>query len=199
MGRARQAARLELVERDHVLRAWAGELDVVRVATPSALIEVDSHEWHVGEVEEAADAVVVVALGFPRDLARPISRGFAARAHREEARQAAAREALQGLAFLWDEEIPTAPPAPAPTPMFHLDYYLYPPHHEVLRAWMARTWSSRGHRKKETRSKAVTFDYVDWTPPEWTNDLCVVRAASRQLTPLVFGPDERGGEVHPIP
>lgn len=181
-------ARLELVERDRVLRSWYGELAPVPVPAPELLRDFGSHEWVACVIpgEPWSDVEVAVVVGFPADPQRPLARGFAARSSRRAAVEAASREALQGLAFLWDEPVPECAPAPAPTPIFHLDYYLYPRHHQEIRRWLA---AEHGRHPKLwiPATPAAKIRFVDLTHPALAGQLAVAQAGSDAALPLVFG------------
>lgn len=198
-------AGFELTERDRVLRSWYGELPVVGVQVPDALAAFSTHEWRACRIPDdmrgGADVEVAAVVGFPSRPELPLARGFAGAASLDEALEAAAREALQGLAFVWDEPVPSSPPSSVPSPMFHLDYYLYPAHHTHLARWL--DGEHRRHRaaprvREETR-------FVDLTPTCLRGALHVSRAVRDDARVLVFGdvacrpPGLPGSHVHPIP
>lgn len=196
-----QRARFELIERDRVLRSWYGELAPAPARVPASLERFATHEWCASRLAEPRDGDVEVAaiLGFPRDPGGSLARGFAARASLEEALEAAALEALQGLAFLWEEPLPAAAPAPSPTPMFHLDYYLWPAHHAHLRRWL-----SGGHAGAPSEEPSDEVRYEDLTPPA-LGGLRVARALRPSARPLLFGDAPAslaaglpGSHIHPI-
>lgn len=202
-----ERALLELVERDRVLGSWYGELELSPAEAPAMLDRFLTHEWRCALVERPAAAVeevsVAIVVGFPREASRPLARGFAARRSVADALGAAALEAVQGLAFLWDEAIPSAAPELSPTPMFHLDHYLVPATHPVLRGWL----DGAHHGVASSSASAGPFTFVDLTPPGSCAGVRVARAISPTARPLVFGepdaaraaglPAER--RVHPIP
>lgn len=198
---AREAALLELIERDRVLGSWYGELPLRPAALPERLRPFVSHEWVVRRVDDPAgvepDITAVVVVGFPRRSTAPLARGFAAGRSLAEASEAAAREALQNLAFLWDEPVPMRAPEAAPTPLFHLDYYLVPAHHEALRAWLD---GEAGARRRAPARSATR--YLDLTPPSLSGRARVVRALATSTRPLVFGaapaPVAPSRRVHPV-
>lgn len=197
-------ARNELVERDRILRSWYGELPVVEVAPPAILRDFETHHWRACCVPDddalTRDVHVVAVVGLPRGAELPLARGFAAAESLEGALDAAAREALQGLAFVWGEPLPESV-APAPTPIFHLDYYLVPSNHGHVVEWL-----DGRHRSGErpARSRAP-IRYVDLTPEPLRGRLSVARAVRDDARPLEFGwpacrsPGLPGSEVHPIP
>ena len=200
-------ARFELIERDRVLRSWYGELAPLPARVPASLERFVTHEWCACSVPEsgAADAGVAVAaiIGFPREAGGSLARGFAARASLDEALEAAAVEALQGLAFLWEEALPAEVPEASPTPMFHLDYYLWPAHHAHLRRWLSGAHTRGGPRSE--RSEGDETRYEDLTPPGF-GGLRVARALRPSARPLVFGDAPPslaaglpGSHIHPIP
>ncbi len=195
-------AALELAERDRVLRAWYGELPVAPAAPPALLAPFDTHEWRACAIAEEGDAAEVAAvIGFPRRPELPLARGFGAAASLGAALEAAAREAVQNLAFLWDEPVPAAAPESAPRPMFHLDYYLYPGHHAHLARWL----DGAHHRPSPRAPRRGEPRFVDLTPASLRGKLSVARAVSDGARPLVFGevacppPGLPGSHVHPIP
>ena len=198
-----ERAALELAERDRVLRAWHGELTPDAVGPPDDVIAIESHDWEaclLGGPTWLPEVCVAVVIGFPRRPDLPLARGFAARRDPNAAVVAAGAEALQGLAFLWHEAPVDAPPEPAPTPIFHLDYYLYPPHHARLRAWLRGEHVGRVHRSS-VEGGAVSF--VDLTPAHLDGRVRVARAVCVGAESLEFGvgadtlPEEL--RVHPIP
>jgi hypothetical protein len=187
LGWAKERARLELVERDRLLRAWYGELDPVAIAIDAADVPVTtSYTWRAVTVPEAGGGGddVVMAVGVPLRDDAPLLRGCAARVGRRPALLAALAEALQGLAFLWGEPVPDVAPTPMPTPMFHLDYYLWPGSRAALLDWLERGHGRFG-RPPSRRAEAAWF--VDLTPAELGGELRVVRALARGRAALVFG------------
>jgi hypothetical protein len=188
-------AHYELVERDRTLGAWYGELAMVAAPLPGCLTPLVTHEWIARTIPGDADVEVAVVFGFPRDPGIPLARGFAGAATTEGALTAAAMEAIQTLAFLWGEPVPAEPPALSPTPLFHLDYYLWPGNHDALREWLeAKPASAPGGVSDAT-------SYVDLTPPG-CESLRVARAVRSSARELVFGeplvPLPPSRQVHPI-
>lgn len=203
-------ARFELAERDRVLGSWYGELALVPAETPASLRALEStHTWLARLVRAAhddadADVEVAIVVGFPRSPELPLARGFAGRGSRSEAIEAAAAEAWQSLAFVWGEPLPAAPPSLAPTPLFHLDYYLWPPHHASLRAWL----DASAIATVESRDRGADATcYVDLTPSSFRPSLHVARAVRRSARELIFGEAPAhlrarlplARHVHPIP
>lgn len=181
----------ELAERDRTLGAWYGELPLFAAKLPAWLAAFDStHDWIARAIPPApgsrADADIEVALvfGFPREPGIPLTRGFAGGASRERAIDAAAMEAVQSLAFVWGEPLPAEPPPLAPTPLFHLDYYLWPAHHDQLREWLTSTAIT-------SRAAGATEDdetrFIDLTPAAFGDGLRVARAVRGSARALVFG------------
>jgi ribosomal protein S12 methylthiotransferase accessory factor YcaO len=192
---ARDAARLELIERDRVLAAWYGELTPRRVAfEPAAIFAGIREHYELGayafdfDVDARAKTSPRVrgVFAFPRDPKNPLSYGFGAGLTATDALASAARECVQRLAFLWGEQITFEEPSFAPTPEFHQEFFLRPCMHSVLHAWLSgdharepvllsRPPSQRGHR------------FVDLTPRELSTRVAVVRALPSSELPLVFG------------
>jgi len=205
----------ELVERDRVMRAWLGETIPVPIgndAESSILSGTRSYEWrtYLFPNPEApaigGDLEVVGVFGFPAVAGRPLVSGYGARADRAEAVNAAQKEALQLLAFLWGEPLPDRAPDPLPAPMTHLETYQMPDRHPVLRRWL-----DEGHAAHYVRSSASDADtdrslrFADLTPPWLHGQLHVARALCPAAIPLIVGlspllahlpPELR---IHPIP
>lgn len=204
-----ERAEQELLERDHVLLAWLGEScprDLLLAVRETPLRDSTSYfDWEAHEFPAPPSAPrgsTIGLFGFPR-ADGPLVFGYARRATPADALEAATREALQSLAFLWGEPLPAAPPAPAPTPTAHLDAYQFPARRGILRRWLdgAHVAYLRGNAE---RAAAIT-EYADLTPPWLKGRVHVVRALSGSTIPLTFGasptfahlpPELR---VHPIP
>jgi hypothetical protein len=189
--RAARRAQLELIERDRVLRSWYGGarpriLRGVR-AWPGSLerhydLEVCCFEEGIDREEGGVQVVGIIA--FPRDPSVPLSMGFGARDSLEEALDAAVAELLQQIAFGWGEPVPSVPPQAVPSPEFHLDFYAYPPHSELLAAWLAGAHEGMGPALPRA---AGEFRFIDITPTWMGRGLRVVRATHPAAIPLVFG------------
>lgn len=203
-------ARCELVERDRTLGAWYGELSLVEMQRPACLTAFDvTHDWIARSVPAARGDVdshiaVAVVVGFPREPGIPLARGFAGAGSLEAAVTAAAGEAIQSLAFLWGEPVPAEAPALTPTPLFHLDYYLWPGNHESLREWLEPS-APRAPPSRTTIDDQTRF--VDLTPSVFGETLRVARAVRTSARELIFGEPPaqlrsmlpRSRHVHPIP
>jgi hypothetical protein len=184
-------ARYELAERDRTLGAWYGELPLVAAQLPSSVAAFDAtHDWIARTIPPApgsrvdTDIEVAVVLGFPREPGIPLARGFAGHASREGAVEAAAMEAVQSLAFVWGEPLPSEPPQLTPTPLFHLDYYLWPGHHDHLREWVTSKPSTAPARGATSDDET---QFIDLTPATFGDSLRVVRAVRGSARALVFG------------
>lgn len=202
-----EAARLELIERDRVLRAWIGELDVAEIASPGWLEATGAHDWRTVLVEPGGDAEsVAITIGFPTAPDVPLARGYAARLDPICAVEASAAEALQSLAFCWGEEIPREEPPLAPTALFHLDYWLRPEVHDHLRRWL--DGEHRAHHAGSRRWEGTRRDGMRWADlrPSAGDRWRVARALDTTRLPLWFGllPPTLGShlpahlQIHPI-
>ncbi|HTJ85224.1 MAG TPA: YcaO-like family protein [Polyangiaceae bacterium] len=198
---AAERAWSELVERDALLRSWRGETKPEPLDVPTRLLPATrSYEWVARSIASPLDGPssprVVAVFGLPLHDRAPLLRGYAARETESEALAAALTEAIQGLAFLWDEPIPDCAPTPEPNPMFHLDHYLWPGSHRALRAWLS---GSRGGGAPSTVPIAPTF--VDLTPEPLRGRVAVVKAVAHGHVELAFGVGGegcRGVSPHPI-
>lgn len=203
----------ELVERDRVMRAWLGETVPVRIdgeIDPASLSGTRAYDWraYLFPAPEATalggDIEVVGVFGFPRSADRPLVFGYGARAIRADAAAAAQREALQLLAFLWDEPLPDRLPDPLPAPMTHLETYQVRERREVLRRWLDEGHAA--HRRPRPALDADgTIRFADLTPAWLDGRLHVAKALCPAAIPLIVGlsphlahlPSEL--RIHPIP
>lgn len=186
----------ELCERDRVLRAWYGETLPYPVAARvegSALAEARSYAWEAhGFPAAASDAwsgglVAVGVFGFPTHPEAPLVLGYAARPTEALAIAAAQREALQQLAFLWGETIPSSEPAVGPSALHHLERTLWPGQHAVLRRWLAGGHRDLGGRAAGAPRLSASVGFVDLTPAWLGGDLRVAKAVCPAAAPLAFG------------
>lgn len=188
---ASEAAFLELVERDRVLRSWYGALAPVRFREPELgpLARLESqYRFDVFEFpEDGSDLSVVAVFGFPRAAGAPLIRGAGAGRSRGAAENRAIRECLQSVGFLWGEEVPAVEPAFATTADYHQEYYLWPESLPRLRRWLdgerrdVRAFSST----LAVRSSGRRF--ADLSPPHLAGRLHVLKALPDGELPLVFG------------
>lgn len=205
-----RAAWLEAIERDRVLRAWylSGQAPPAVVEAPTRLRVLSSHEVQVHRFEDPDDPCQNVEVWgvflFPRADREPFCCGFGAGATSVEALRKAEIECVQRLGFLQGEALPDAPPTPTPTPEFHLDFFLYPPHHARIRRWLCEGLPpARVEGGRPTRMPMPHF--ADLTPPSLRGRASVARAVDPGRMPLGFGeghpwildadPDAR---THPI-
>ncbi|HEY6559486.1 MAG TPA: YcaO-like family protein [Polyangiaceae bacterium] len=208
-------AEWELVERDRVLRSWQGEsTPLASGVTPDALsaslfdvYEFQSHLFPPAHAEVGSPHVVVAGVfGFPKQASAPLIFGFAGRATAADALDAASRECVQRLGFLWGETIPVTDPPFAPTAEFHQEYFLWPRQHDKLRSWLAHGRPRQAARPFEVAQRACGERcFADLTPALLRGKLAVMKALPLGELPLVFGESERAtsgvprSDFHPIP
>jgi ribosomal protein S12 methylthiotransferase accessory factor YcaO len=192
--RACNAAELELAERDRVLRAWLGETEPQRLPIDlqaSPLSRTRSYEWSAylfpAPVSDgfSPSAVTVGVFGFPFRPAAPFVLGYGARDTVKSALESATREAVQLLAFLWDEPICELTPEPAPTPMCHLETLQCRDRQALVRRWLGGAHRRYRLATREPLDPAVRF--VDITPTWLEGRLHVAKALSDAALPLAFG------------
>jgi hypothetical protein len=199
------AALCELVERDRVLRSFRGEFAPRPVAaTDRKLTRALSSQYEIAAYEfgprRKTQHTAAGLFLFPRKLTDPLAFGFAAALNAEAALARATAEALQRLAFLWGEEIPTSAPMPAPSPDYHQEHYLFPPHQQLLRAWLAGHWPKRRPRARaSTAFDGEHASFVDLTPRELQHALSVAKAASPRARVLRFGASRPQPRTPPHP
>ena len=197
--RAVDRAIAELAERDRVLRAWLGETTPVPIPLTgfAAVLErATDHAFRAASFPAppgpcfSSSLEVAGVFGLPWSPTAPLVVGYAARATLEDALEAAARESLQQLAFLTGETIPDAPPPLGPSPLHHLEHWLYPGHRWILEAWL-----DEGHAGLELGAAlphpGAAVRIVDLTRRDLgdrpSGSIAVVKALSRGAVPLVFG------------
>jgi hypothetical protein len=207
-------AEQELIERDRVMRAWLG--DTVPRPFPfdlsaSPLSRTRSYRWRAYAFPDsdrsplAPDVHVVGMFGFPVREGVPLVFGYAARSKPDAAVEAAMREAVQLLAFLWGEDVPQAAPALTPTPLYHLETFQCRSRHEVLSRWL-----EEGHRRYRRDAanpppRSTQVDFVDLTPGWLAGRFRVAKALCDAAIPLTFGQSPMTAHlpedlrVHPIP
>jgi hypothetical protein len=204
-----QAALAELVERDRVLRSFAGELPPTRIdCSPGVLADAAAPHYEIQAFELGSDDgtsplrfQTAMLFLLPRSPQLPLVFGFGSAQQREAALNKAEREALQRLAFVWGEPLPQAPVSPSPTPEYHHDFYLCPANHVHLRAWL------EGRRRSSHRAQArACFDgagarFLDLTPPALQGKLAVAKAISPSARRLRFGQPAYPPDAlpHPVP
>lgn len=139
--KAARSAALELIERDRILRSWYEGVPISEIY----FVEGTSTSIYVSQLEPyyrlkayliGKGTPVVGFFGFPKKTEWPLLLGFGASEDPWGALGHAQREALQRLAFLWGESIPSDCPSASPSPDYHLEYYLYPSHIEKITQWL---------------------------------------------------------------
>lgn len=200
----------ELIERDRVLRAWHGET-VPRSLTfaEHPLLTTRSYDWRAVELVApqgdgaGKDVVVVGVFGLPKTDGAPFALGFGARPTERDALEAAAREALQFLAFMWGEAPLDANPNAEPTAMRHLDEFQVRGKHEVIRHWLEEGHAA--YHRDRPRRPLGTARFVDLTPSWMDGGLRVAKALCDGAEVLTFGESPSSAHlpqnlrIHPIP
>ncbi len=202
-GAARRAL-WELVERDRVLRSWYGKIRPRRLefsAAEAGLGLARSYRWLAYSFPETEDGTefsrdthVAGVFGFPRGAGAPFVCGYGARDDSPSALDAAVRETLQLLGFLWGEPPPERLPDPAPTPMGHLERLQWPGQQELVRRWLegahmpyGAAAGDHGTRSRPQGPGASDIAFVDLTPSWLGSGLRVAKAICQAAAPLAFG------------
>ena len=192
-GSACERAYFELVERDRVLRAWYGETRPVPMKLPpgTSFDRLQSYDVLASLFPAAPgvtlglDVAVVGVFGFPKREGLPLLLGYGARKTQSDALEAAIRESLQALGFLWGESLPSERPELGPSPGAHVEAMLYPPQHDRLRSWLrdGHERFAAGCPGNQPRGEVVFNDLT----PSWLRGLFVAKASCPQARPLAFG------------
>lgn len=188
-------AKAELVERDRVLRSWAGATRPVSIpfAREHVLLgQRQSYTWSAfafpvepGTFGEELEVVGVFA--FPHRDELPVAVGYCAKRQLADALTGALREATQMLSFLWGESVPTAVPALAPTAMFHLDALQVPERRVLLQRWLGGAHVAYRMRAEQKHGAAPAVRYVDLTPSWMAGECRIAKAMCDGAMPLTFG------------
>lgn len=187
-GFAANRARLELIERDRVLRSWYGEILPRKAEIEPSLVPValrSHYDVRASVFGDSDGAVVCGVFALPRNGA-PLSFGFAARPTAREAVASAALECLQRIGFLFGETSVDEEPDAAPTPDFHQDYFLTSDGNRRVQQWLAGNHQGL-HAFAPPRVRGSRRSYVDMTPDWFRSGLSVVRAVPDDEVPLWFG------------
>jgi hypothetical protein len=186
---ARRSAELELVERDRLIRSWYGEVgvqEISRLALPVYPAEfARKYDFSVFQFESLESIEVVGAFGFPRTTELPLLFGFGAGGSVSDALKRAVREIDQRMGFLMEEPLPPTCPEIALSPAFNQDYFLYPPHHRLIRDWL-----DGKHFTREPIGPQADLSLTEWidiTPMQWSEKLRVIKSINATLAPLTFG------------
>ncbi|MEO5969906.1 MAG: YcaO-like family protein [Bdellovibrionia bacterium] len=185
--KACHAAALELKERHALLTSWYGNLPPQLLGTPSEFagspltnIYDIRHYWFKGS------RPVVGVFGFPKKKDHPLFFGFGAHETLEGATQHAVQETYQRLGFTWGEEVLSEVPEAAPTPLYHLNYYLCPEKVGLIQRWLVGNLPDRKiSRLKSQPTREIRF--VDLTPEGLVGKCAVVKAICDDYMPLSFG------------
>lgn len=185
------SARLELAERDAVLRCWYGcgaptrqPLGDQVPANLRALFDFEAVSFHTAR-RGPFQPLVAGVFAFPKQPDGPIAYGFSARFTLDGALRDATRECLQSLGFLWGEALPEREPELQTAPAYHQEYYLHSRHHDRLRRWLDGAHADL-RAEPDTGLGAVSA-YVDLTPPHLRGRIAVAKALADFELPLTFG------------
>lgn len=183
---AMKNAKMELIERDVILRSWLGG------HSPTVIENSDEqnekvlkklsplYNWkHYSFTDVGSEAQVTATFGFPKKLRHPLIYGFGADEKKAGAIKKSTHECLQRLAFLWGEKIPQTLPPFSLGPLYHQEYYLYPGSHPKLINWL--------EKKKSVPVERVSshFTFLDLSPQK--ANAYLIKAISSEHLDLYFG------------
>jgi hypothetical protein len=190
-GLAVNNAAFELIERELILRSWAGKGVPQQIEDRqlmdglqglSELYKIDAYSFgSLGWKEAGKEVFVRGFFLFPLVKDIPLCYGFGASDNKEQALMKAKDECLQRLGFLWGEEIPKQEPEFAPNPQYHQEYYLYPEHHKKLKNWLL------GKRTVSVKAGLEQISIQLYKFDRNNEPTHLVYATSEQVLPLAFG------------
>lgn len=204
---ASASAFLELVERDRILRSWFGGAAPVECTKYTGTIEeLSEYESKAYSFEDRYDADSVFVIGvflFPKK-SFPLVFGFGAALDKLEAFRKAEREALQRVAFLFDQEADKNCEF-TPDPLYHQEFFLRPENRHLIEDWLSGRFCGVC-KLRESRQKYSDQIFTDITPSHLKGKTWVVKGYTKARIPLIFGKgyDEffdgipRDLAIHPI-
>ncbi|SMF73214.1 YcaO-like family protein [Pseudobacteriovorax antillogorgiicola] len=193
---AQYAAALELIERHSILESWCGNApppkrvernltygpEISKTYNHSIYSFASMNHDSIGSI----DVAMVVLTPLRKES--PFCYGFGAGGDLDQAITKAESEALQRLAFLWEEDIPqTSPTNIEASASFHQEFYLCPENWTHFEAWL------KGHfmvvdRSLIPPSRLSHIEFANITTPSASElGYYVVKAISDELQPLFFG------------
>lgn len=192
LAQARQNARLELLERDRILRSWYGYLRPELLGSPlsSELETPAGYRWWEARLPcspgDRHRVEVALTLGIPQDSKHPVTLGFGAAESLEGALKKSRRESRQRLGFLWGLRLPRCPDLlrADPTPLLHQDYYSHRRNQDVLLRWLYEGNAPALRRAPALPGKVI---FQTLTPPQSKGTIQLIRAHASSALPLTFG------------
>lgn len=184
---AEEAAKLELIERNEVLRSWYLNSPIRRVLSEDFLSWfsfLDSkYEVQIYDFSNYPDASVVGIFAFPLDRSLPFLSGYGAGRTLVSALEKSKKEFCARYSFLEDVDLNEAVVF-SPDAEFHQNYYLQPDKAEIISSWL------KDSSQSETNPRAFLareITYQNLTPESWASDFHLSKALSNDVIPLFFG------------
>lgn len=180
---AQENALNELIERDLLLKSWAGQLQVT-LNSSADLSDFnflnESYEIQAYNLKNC----LCLLVGWPKNETLPFLISHAVHQDFTVAVIKAKKEFIQRLAFLWEEPLPQDDLTTKPSPEFHLNWSLLTQNQKEIRSWLnyqtPRQTSIDWCAIKAQTAFAVLQESVGKTP--W-----VVEALNSNLWKLHFG------------
>lgn len=180
-------ARLELVERDRILRSWIGLLPPEPMPLPTLPLLRQLGDIYSFELRRFGHGQPAVAacFAFPKVPEAPFICGFGAEETIDVAALKALEECVQRMGFLWGEEIPSSDPPFEPTADYHQEVFLTGDGMERVKCWLAGA-----HRLPEGNGADFGTGpllFSDLSPPHLKGRVWVMKAVGPDYYPLTFG------------
>jgi hypothetical protein len=173
----------ELLERDLILKSWAGHFKVSQIqnviCNQLAFLEA-SYDIQFLNIKNSA--CVVVCLPKHEE---PLIIASALEVSLDLAVQKAQREVIQKVAFLWEESFAKDAPAVYPSPQFHLDWSTAKASRAIIEEWISDSSQFQEPLDFEAIHKNTKFKTL--TEPNSESELWVIKAENEDLWPLHFG------------
>ncbi len=186
-----RGAEFEIWERDQVLRSWFGEIAPRRLNTPLKIESWGGYRFEAFAFSAPESPVFVGGVfGFPNSRNQPVVFGFSAASDLETSLAKAQKEALQRMAFLWDEPLPENDPPVTGTPDFHMDWFRRPDQRYRIERWLAGDRTSQEVRPLPSSAPILSGEgFIDLSPTHLEGKVFVVQASIPEKKRLFFGMD----------
>lgn len=184
---AQEAAELELLERNEVLRSWylnapSRRLNSTSFASDFKFLEAD-YEISFYDFSNHPGVSVVGVFAFPFKRDKPFLSGYGAGRNIQSAFEKSKKEFFARFTFLrgvnLEEDVSFAPSAE-----FHQDYYLAPEKNKIIQNWLQESSESKVNPDVYL-GRNLTFQSL--TPESWSKDFSISKALSEDVIPLFFG------------
>lgn len=193
--RACENAKLELIERDRVLRSWFGQCKPTMISGVASSFDhkisnIYSISYYTIKLNPSDPYTTIGYFGFPKDPdLHPLFFGFGSATALEAACKKASHAAIQNLGRAWNKQSSSQPSPLDPTSQQQQEYFLLPSNHQKIKDWLDGKSSNNeyGLKAELVPLKNMQMNFFDITPAEFNKKFFVIKAESLQTIPFWFG------------